>query len=183
MTYDEVIFALHESWTCYGTWLPGDERGYVSNMLTDEGYRPKHSVPGTPCDCDDERTRRRAEQLQAHPTVRLSPAQARCVAEAICAAAIDRDWVVLQGAVMANHAHMVVTNCPDDGPAVRRVLKGVSQAALSRQAERPGRWWTRGGSDRYKHGATAVRNAVQYVADQPYMLVAIVNNEVVGVGR
>ena len=35
-------------------------------------------------------------------------------------------------AVMANHVHVLVTNCPDDGPAVRRVLKGVSQAELSR---------------------------------------------------
>ena len=26
-------FALHITWTCYGTWLPGDERGYVAGAF------------------------------------------------------------------------------------------------------------------------------------------------------
>ena len=181
MPPNEFTFALLESWTCYGTWLPGDERGYVSNTLTDDGYRRKHNEPGTPCDRDDQRTRERATQLQAHATVRLTRDQARCAAQAIVEAAIERDWLILRGAIMANHAHMVVANCPDDGPAVRRVLKGVSQAALSKLAAGPRRWWTRGGSDRYKHGARAVNAAVRYVAEQKHMLVAIVLNEVVEV--
>jgi hypothetical protein len=32
MSADEP-FALHITWTCYGTWLPGDQRGHVSNVL------------------------------------------------------------------------------------------------------------------------------------------------------
>jgi hypothetical protein len=40
---------------------------------------------------------------------------------------------------MSNQVHMVVANCPDDGPAVRRVLKGVAQAALNQLSGRAGR--------------------------------------------
>lgn len=81
---------------------------------------------------------------------------------------------------MANHVHAVVTECPDNGPAVRRVLNGVSQAALSGAAEKPRTWWTSGGSDRYKHGRAAVEAAINYVAEQERVLVQIVNNEIVG---
>jgi REP element-mobilizing transposase RayT len=179
MDHDPITFALLETWTCHGQWLPGDRRGYVSNTLTDEDYRPKRNVTGTPYDRDDARTYERARQLQKHPTIWLAPLQAECVARAAIAAAVDREWLILRGAVMSNHVHMVVANCPDDGPAVRRVLKGVTQAALNRLAGRSGRWWTRGGSDRYKHGAPAIETAVRYVAAQAHILRAIANNELV----
>lgn len=80
---------------------------------------------------------------------------------------------------MSNHVHMLVAKCQDDGPAVRRVLKGVTQAALSKFEGRSARWWTRGGSDRYKHGAPAIEAAIRYVANQERMLSAIVNSELV----
>jgi REP element-mobilizing transposase RayT len=82
---------------------------------------------------------------------------------------------------MANHVHVVITHCPDDGPAVRRVLKGTSQAALSRLAGKLRKWWTTGGSDRYKHGASAVAAAIKYVDEQEHVLVKILNNEIVEV--
>jgi REP element-mobilizing transposase RayT len=169
-------FALHISWTCYGTWLPGDARGYVSDtLIPGGGFEPKQNVPGTPCTADDPFTRSRAQQLQKSPAVRLTRAQARAVAEALVSAAAKRGWFILRAAVMANHAHVVVTRCPDDGPAVRRILKGVSQAALSRVRGGPRRWWTAGGSDRYKHGTAAVDEAVRYVGDQEWKLVEIID--------
>lgn len=132
-----IPFALLETWTCYGQWLPGDPRGYVSNTLTDEGYRPRRNEPGTPVDRNDARTLERAKQLQSHPTVWLTPSHAECVARAAIAAAIDREWLILRGAVMSNHVDMVVANCPEDGPPVRRVLKGVTQAALNKLVGHP----------------------------------------------
>lgn len=79
---------------------------------------------------------------------------------------------------MRNHVHVLVCNCPDDGPAVRRVLKGVSQAALN-DVEGVRRWWTSGGSDRYKHGNDAIEAAFAYVANQEGKLVEIVETQVV----
>lgn len=173
------VFALLESWTCYGQWLPGDQRGYVANTLTHEGYREKRNQPGTPCERNDSATYRRAQELQKGETVRLSAEQAIVAATAMIEAAVDREWLILRGAIMANHVHILVANCPDDGPAVRRVLKGTSQAALSRSLGESRKWWTSGGSDRYKHGAAAVAAAVNYVANQEYPLVLIVENKLV----
>jgi REP element-mobilizing transposase RayT len=196
----EKPFALHITWTCYATRLPGDERGYVSNtLLPGGGYVPKQNTPGTPCTADDAYTRERARSLQKSPTVFLTPDQALVAAQALVKAAKTRSWRIVRGALMCNHVHVVVMDCPDDGPAVRRILKGNSHAALSEHeraaaitpeqraagftpAGQGHRWWTAGGSDRYKHDWAAIETAVNYVADQPGMLVEIIDMEVRVVG-
>jgi REP element-mobilizing transposase RayT len=86
---------------------------------------------------------------------------------------------VLRAAIMWNHVHVIVCNCPDNGPEVRRILKGVSQSAISRFLGKPRRSWTAGGSDRYLHGERAITTAVQYVANQPGILAEIVNMSIV----
>jgi REP element-mobilizing transposase RayT len=172
-------FALHITWTCYGTWLPGDDRGHVSNVLLPSGgYRDKQNTPGTPIAAGDSYTRQRAQTLQKGSTVWLTMATAKVTATALVQAASQRNWHILRASVMPNHVHVVVTNCPDDGAAVRRVLKGVSQAALNEASARPQRWWTAGGSDRYKHGVAAVEAAVNYVANQANKLAEVVDMEV-----
>jgi REP element-mobilizing transposase RayT len=172
-------FALHITWTCYGTWLPGDRRGYVSNTLLPEGgFDPRHNTPGTPCTADDAYTRDRARALQKRATVLLSPEQALVVAEALVDAAHARGWRIVRGAVMANHVHVLVMDCPDDGQGVRRILKGCSQAKLSDHAGENRQWWTAKGSDRYKHDWPAIEAAEEYVARQPSILAEIVDMEV-----
>ena len=42
------------TWTTYGTWLPGDQRGFVSNVPNGSGPEVRHNIPGTPYDADDE---------------------------------------------------------------------------------------------------------------------------------
>ncbi len=172
-------FALHITWTCYGSWLPGDRRGYVSNTLqADRTYAPKQNIPGTAISPADPLTHQRAGELQKSPTISLTAEQAICVAEEFVKASRERGWHVLRAAIMANHAHVVIADCPEDGPAVRRVLKGTSQAALSRLVGEPRSWWTRGGSDRYKHDDEAIQNAVNYVARQRGILAEIVDMQV-----
>ncbi len=177
---ESEVFALLITWTCYGTWLPGDRRGYVSNTLEPEGsYRPKQNAPGTPYAEDDAATRRRARSLQKWPSVLLARESAACVARALVQAARDRNWRILRAAIMANHVHVLVTDCPDDGPHVRRVLKGTTQAALSDGAGWNRRWWTAGGSDRYLHTDEAVWQAARYVAKQWGILAEIVDTQVI----
>jgi REP element-mobilizing transposase RayT len=176
-------FALLITWTCYGTWLPGDARGFVSpTLLPKGGSIPRQNVPGTPITADDSFTRERARQLQKEETVFLTREQALIVAESLVSSARKQGWRLPRGAVMANHMHVVVQDCPDNGPAVRRVLKGTSQAALNAALGGQRRWWTQGGSDRYKHGWEAIEAAVKYVAGQPGMLVEIVDMQVRPVG-
>jgi REP element-mobilizing transposase RayT len=178
---DKRPFALLETWTCYGQWLPGDPRGYVSNTLTEEGYRAKRNVPGTAYDRDERATHRLAKALQKHPTTWLTPELAMVAAEGLLGAAVDREWMILRAAVMSNHVHVVVAECPDDGSTVRRVLKGVSQVALNAYVGKPCSWWTHGGSDRYLHGERAILAAVNYVTRQERMLAAVENNQIVAI--
>jgi hypothetical protein len=134
-------FALLISWTCYGTWLPGDPRGYVSNtLLPERGFDRKQNIPGTAYTADDNYTRECARALQKSETVYLTPALALVAAQALVNAAKERGWRIVQGAIMANHVHIVVQDCPDEGPAVRRILKGTSQNALSRHVGKSQRW-------------------------------------------
>lgn len=173
-------FALFITWTCYGTWLPGDRRGYVSNMRTVEGPWPaRENAPGSPYRADEPENLHRAQMRRKWEEVWLTQAEARCVVLSLIETAAKQRWRILRSAVMSNHVHVVVADCPDDGPAVRRILKGNTQAALTRHHGRPRKWWTSGGSNRYAHGAVSLQAAIDYVAEQEKTLAAIIDMVVV----
>src|SRR5262245_51221982 len=112
-------FALLITWTCYGTWLPGDARGYVSNTLLPQGgFQHKENRPGTTCTRDDPYTRDRARARMKQEPVYLSTVEAFIAAETIAQAALKRGWRIVRGAFMANHVHVLLQGCPDDGPQV-----------------------------------------------------------------
>jgi REP element-mobilizing transposase RayT len=172
--YFEFDFAIHITWTTYGTWLPGDERGYVANTLQRDGrYARRQNQPGRAFTKDSAITRQRAAALQKHPTTFLTPPLALAVAEELVAAAAQREWYIARAAVMAGHVHAVVMKCPADGPAVRRILKGTAQARLSKLWGSPKKWWTQSGSDRYKKSRWSIENAIWYVARQENMLAGV----------
>jgi REP element-mobilizing transposase RayT len=164
---NDRAFALFLTWTTYGTWLPGDERGYVSNTLQADGsYRRKQNRVGTEYDRDSALTRSQAQQLQRGETVWLTADQARIAASALIEASASRGWRIVRSAVMSNHVHVLICDCPDDAAAVLRILKGRTQAALSSAAGGARRWWTRSGSQRYLHDAEAVSSVSRYIEQQ-----------------
>ncbi len=167
-------FGLLITWTCYGTWLPGDSRGYVSNMQVDDSkWLGKENSPGAPYRANDPYATGQSRQRQRFPEIRLDSDRAITVADCLIEAARAQQWRILRAAIMANHVHVVIMNCPSDGPAVRRILKGTTQAALTRRERTARKWWTQGGSNRYLNGADSVEAAIMYVRDQEYVLVAI----------
>ena len=179
MNSDEP-FGLFLTWTCYGTWLPGDPRGHVANKLRPGGsYQKRNNRIGTPHDGGDSFAMGQAKALQKHETVWLNSPLAARAAESMLEAAQRRNWRILRAAVMANHVHVVVMDCPDHSPSVRRVLKGVSQAALTDLLGHSRRWWTQHGSDRYLHGEKSIEAAINYVANQRGVLAEIVNMQVI----
>ena len=175
----ERPFALHLTWTTYGTWLPGDTRGYVSNTLGEAGkWTARSNRTGTEYAADDPHTEAYANAARKHETVWLNAAQAFLVAQSIVAAAGVRRWRIVRGAIMSNHLHLLMQDCPHNGPEVRRVLKGNSQSALSSAHGSSRRWWTAGGSDRYKNDDSAIETAIEYIRNQAGILVAIEENEI-----
>ena len=176
MEFDDG-FAWLVTWTTYGTWLPGDPRGNASPVLQANGtYEKRINTPGVEWAAGNERTRKRAGALQRFNTVRLDGEEAYVAAESIAEAAASRRWLVPRAAVMATHVHVVLRGGGADGSAVSRVLKGVSQAALSERWGGSRRWWTRGGSERGLRGAEAIAAAIQYVADQEGIFAEIIDN-------
>jgi REP element-mobilizing transposase RayT len=172
--------ALFITWTTYGTWLPGDARGYVSNTLSPKGgFEPKQNQIGTPYKVDEAYTRERARDLQKWQAVWLTVPQAQIVANSLVSVATKRDWMILRASVMSNHVHVVLTRCPIDGPGVRRILKGNTQADLSAAIGERRRWWTAGGSDRRRSGVRSIDATTRYVADQPGKLAEVVENVVI----
>ena len=177
MEFDDS-FAWLITWTTYGTWLPGDPRGNVSPvLLADRRYEKRKNMPGIEWAAGDERTRNRAKALQQFETAFLSADDAYAVAESIAEAAAKRNWLIVRGAVMAAHVHVVVRDGGADSSAISRVLKGVSQARLSERLGSSRRWWTHGGSERGLRGAEAITAALEYVANQERILAEIIDNQ------
>lgn len=168
------------TWTTYGTWLPGDPRGHVSNIVgPDDRYHPKSSQFATEVSQGDSATLNRALSRQKHRTVWLDSSIAETCAAALIESAVERDWRILRSAVMRNHVHVVVLNSVLSGPATRRILKGVSQARMSDAAGKNQRWWTRRGSDRSVSGSQAILSVMRSVENQQGILIRIANNQIV----
>src|SRR5690348_3503186 len=105
------------TWTTYGTWLPGDARGFVSNVSAEGGTEVRHNIPGTPYDADDARVRQRALANLVGQPVWLTAEQASLVARQLQETAEYRGWTLLAYAIMANHIHLVVGVPADPDPA------------------------------------------------------------------
>ncbi len=84
-------FALFLTWTTYGTWMPGDERGYVADTCKPDGTtEAKINQIGTPYLKNDAFAQIQARKRQKGLTTWLSPASALIAAEALIEAAMTR---------------------------------------------------------------------------------------------
>ena len=152
--------AYHLTWTTYGTWLPGDARGWVQS-----------GVPGVqPPDMERER---RAREGMSESAVVLTPEQRALVAETVHEHARIRGWTVHAVNVRTNHVHVVVS-CACPGPKARDEFKLWTSRRLSDQAglttpvaRKAGRrhWWTEGGDVRGIDDERYLENAAEYVAN------------------
>jgi REP element-mobilizing transposase RayT len=169
------------TWTTYGTWLPGEDRGFVSTVRESSrdmwkrrnelGTVYSHSMPGL----------RRASQsrLKCSP-IYLDIEQAQAVFKQFQETAAYRGWHLEAVAIMANHAHLVVSLGTDVAPDVLlRDFKSYASRALSVQWDKPasGTWWAESGSKRKKSTRSVVENAIRYVARQERPLLVWVDNK------
>jgi len=136
MPVNDAPFALFITWTCFGNWLPGDERGYVSNLLLPEVVRSaRRTSPGRRNRKDDPLTRPSdADPHEAAPDAVVRSARAR------------HSGVAGRGGAEAGRADppaarswpiTSTSSSPtarNDGSGVRKILKGTSQADLSDKA-------------------------------------------------
>ena len=171
--------AYYLTWTTYGTWLPGDKRGWVRRG---KGFQ----VP-------DPILKATAQARMTEDLCVLDSEQRAIVEKTISDHCRIRSWELHAVNSRSNHVHVVVAanRDPDD---VREQFKawctrklkelersrihtlvrsasegrkvGSDKESRSRMAQRiRENWWTEGGSDRYIGDEESLEAAICYVLD------------------
>jgi REP element-mobilizing transposase RayT len=153
--------AYHITWTTYGTWLPGDERGWIQRGKS--GIQPP-----------DEQRQRFADLALAEDPVILTPRQRAIIEQTIAEHCRIRNWTLHAVNARSNHVHVVVTATVDADEAMKQFKAWCSRklsddAGLTeRVAARAGRrhWFTEGGDKEMIEDETYLENAILYVKDR-----------------
>ena len=161
--------------TTYGTWLPGDRRGFVGRVIEvrpDDpltGHRIEHDRPETEYDRDIPALRAAAQRQMKGEPIFLIAEQARVALDQFRETVAHRGWTLHAAAVLSNHFHAVVS-APDAvlSDSILRDLKSYASRALNRKWPRPTAetWWTKSGSRRKLPDDRAVESAIRYVQNQ-----------------
>jgi REP element-mobilizing transposase RayT len=158
------------TWRTYGTWLPGDERGFVDPILDGRGDRVIHNLPGTPIDADNPQLHHYAQEIMRGPAVYLTSGQTTELLAQFQETARYRGWQLLTVAILANHVHLIVDVKGDPDPAaLLRDFKSYGSRRLNRRWPVPASktWWAESGSRRILRTDENRIQAVQYVLQQP----------------
>ncbi len=153
---DEPL-AYFLTWTTYGTWLPGDERGWVA--------KPGQFLPPDPY------LEEVCRSLLTEPPLYLDPTQRELVEGTIADHCRRRGWHLHAVACRTNHVHVVVT-APGKKPKdvlnqfkawCTRKLKELLESSEPQSVRE--NWWTQGGSKRWLNDDESVASAVEYVLE------------------
>jgi len=157
MSLDVLAYFL--TWTCYGTYLPGDSRGWTRWHRGDQLPRPRL----------EDWTR---QQLQ-ESAVFLNDEQRQLVEDVVRQHCECRNWSLHAVNCRSNHCHVVVTAPDHPGEQVREQLKAWATRRLKKH-EKTGqsaphaireKWWTSKGSVRSLFDDTSLEAAIKYTRD------------------
>ncbi len=141
------------TWTTYGTWLPGDERGSTAR--------------GGAAIAPDERRRDLALRILREDPCLLIPAQRDAVEAVIRRHCEIRGWTPHAIAVRTNHVHVVVTAPGVHPEKARTELKTWGTRALKNSdATGRERWWADGGDICYINDDAALEQTRDYVLNR-----------------
>lgn len=148
MPFSEPL-AYFLTWTTYGTWLPGDNRGWAQR-------------PGQ-LRMPDPAREARARERMVEDEFRLTDETRSRVETAIRRHAEYRSWGLHALAVRSNHVHCVVTALMHTPEQVMTQFKAWSTRSL--QAFYPERrhFWTKRGSTRKLFTEESLLAAIRYV--------------------
>ncbi|MEQ8790410.1 MAG: transposase [Pirellulaceae bacterium] len=150
----------HIIWTTYGTWLPGDRRGWVQKK------KPGIQDP-------DPKREEGARITMAESAIVLNAVQRSIVDETIHTHCEIRDWSLHALNVRSNHVHVVLTADRAADDVVRQLKAWCSRnlsddAGLETQvAAKAGRrrWFTEGGEAKVIDSEEYLENAIHYVME------------------
>jgi hypothetical protein len=153
---EPIAFFL--TWTTYGSWLPGDDRGWADSLGHLRAAEPTRTL--------------QASRLLAERPLALGVHQQSVVADVIAAHCKIRGWTLHAISCRSQHVHVVVTAAgvaPEDvmtqfkAWATRR-LKAAS--ADDRIQSNRRRWWSECGSKRWIYDVAGLEAVVTYVTER-----------------
>jgi REP element-mobilizing transposase RayT len=106
--------------SCYGLWLPGDDRGHWSSAWDEQigFFWPHHLNTGDPV------RKRMAMELMKHPPTKLTSAMIEAVASAVGECVKNSDWRIVAAAIEETHMHLLMTYTTRD---VDNTAKWIAQ--------------------------------------------------------
>ena len=141
--------AFFLTWVTYGTWLPGDGRGWVK-------YKHGWQLPNRQLEVD-------CENRMTEDAVRLTLGQRNAVEQQIEQSCLYRGWHLHAVNCRSNHIHVVVT-APETPPKKVRVdLKAYATRCLKALDGRREHWWAERGSTRSIYNDAELECAITYV--------------------
>jgi REP element-mobilizing transposase RayT len=147
------------TWTTYGSWLPGDERGWVAK-------------PGQ-FRAPDPARKQEARQRMTETPLTLDPEQRRMVEDTIADHCRIRGWHMHAVNARAQHVHVVVTAPGRDPKEVRDQFKAWCTRRLKQREQTlhganqviRQHWWTERGSERWLNNSESLEAAIRYVLE------------------
>lgn len=145
------------TWTTYGSWLPGDRRGWVKKG--ESGIQAQ----------DSKRKAVAQGRMRGKP-VTLSASQRRIVEEMIHRHCDLRNWTLHALNVRSNHVHMVVSAERSPETVMEQIKAWCSRRlnesdALQGDPANRRKWWTEHGSTKWINDERYLENAIRYVLE------------------
>ncbi len=148
---DEPL-AYFLTWTTYGTWLPGDERGW--NRRGEAGTQPANPL-----------FVEMAQSRMKEPELRLSADDRRIVEQTIRDHCRIRNWHLHAVNLRSSHVHVVVTAAGNEPETVRDQFKAWCTRRLKEAGATRTRFWTEGANSRRVTHEDDLEAAIYYVID------------------
>jgi REP element-mobilizing transposase RayT len=147
---DPVGYLL--TWTTYGSWLTGDERGWVEGATRELQFEP------------DPRREAQSRLRMVESAVVLSEPQREVVEQTVRDHCRIRGWELHTVNARTNHVHVVVS-LPDRPEKALNEFKAWATRRLKANAPERKHWWSEGGSKRYLWTDDDLEHAIIYVRD------------------
>jgi REP element-mobilizing transposase RayT len=142
----QELIAYMVTWTTYGTWLQGDERGYVKDGKT---FEPNPNL-------------KQSNLSSLKQIIKLTKQQKITAQTAILEEAKRINHKIYAIAVYTNHIHIVAENNQIPISQVTARYKNVATTALKRTGL-CAKIWTKGFDKRYCYTKKELLNRIEYV--------------------
>jgi REP element-mobilizing transposase RayT len=150
MNEDPLGFLI--TWSTYGTWLPGDARGWVE-------YKRGWKLPNPARELE-------ARAVMTEDVCRLNESQRKAVEIQIAETCQHRKWYLHAVNCRSNHIHVVVTALVTAPKKIRSTLKTWATICLKENFDKTRKnWWTERGSIRFLNSEASLEAVIIYVLD------------------